>query len=788
METNQLEQYYATLNSIEANLHKMSCEVAESYLEQLFAFKPVRLKWYLVKARLMLKQERQPKDIVEFLIDKCDPWYDYEDVDAYFELMSMLYECMGDLAESMRYTYQYNKLREVMYGLRGGNVVVDDKMSDLVDKVNAKENIQVQDVLDLAELYYIKGNLYLYLLWALVANKVFDLQEIKIRDEVLRKYNVGYYWERLANSKKEVFGVIITSKGDEKDCLLAVKALKLLGKEAVLLNAPRVWEKTEDIQDAVACSIQTIREEAGVYRADIYCIGEGESQKDTRLEVLRYVARKYSEEDLITVLGSGLLVDQIAMDTNARPRFERLTPADADYLEENIAVARYGDYLNYVANIYRTSRSEIVEELYRKPNCRFSIIIPCRNAGKTLHYTLKTCLNQDFAGSYEIVVSDNSDAAWGLDTPTYRMCQEFQDSRIKYYRTPGNLSLMKNFEYGYLKAKGEFLISMGADDGILPWALKELDRVMTITPNVPVWLWHEAFYKWADVDENLMQGAGSAQLIVSKVYEKGSPERFEYSTREIFQKSFSQYGMMYYLPQVYHNSGIRREYMQTLYEKTGVLWGGISQDMCMAVTIANVEEKLHFIDNPLTITGISSASIGANSRAGNTNLEQVNMEKKMRSTFAQGWRVPGYIERLCPASGAEYSGLYACMLYAYAIGVITDETFSSFDWKLMFEQSVKEIRKEDILYDKKLHRLRYAVSIQGTEMLEWFDNALYNQAVIPCVVESPTVKDDNMDSYKEYIQIQQKKINAEPYCISDVYKVSTFLEKIFDKKPDDIGE
>lgn len=782
MKDNQWEEYYTILNQLEENMQTMDSEIIETFLEELFEMKPVRLKWYLVKAQLMLKEKKEIDEIVEFLSDKCDPWYAYESVDEYFQIMGRLFELKGDFTESRRYRYQFHKMQEVLHGICGNNAVIDQRMALLTEKIENQTNMQVQELLELMELYYIKGNIYLYLLWAVVVKQVFQAEEIKIRDWILQKFNAEYYYERLINNKEEVFAVIITSKYDEKDCLLAAKGLKLLGKKVILLEKPMKWEKSCDIQEAVSASIESVEEAGGIDRFSTYYIGEGESWEDTRLGILQYAAKSYSKEDLITVLGSGLLIDRIAMDKKARPRFERLTPADADYLEENMSVGRYGDYLGYIANIYKISKEAVQKELYKKPGCRFSIIIPCRNAGDTLHYTLKTCLNQEFAGSYEIVVSDNSDMSWGMDTPTYRMCQEFQDDRIKYYRTPGNLSLMKNFEYAYLKAEGEFLISMGADDGILPWALKELDKVISEQSDIPVWLWHEVFYKWADVDENVMQGAGTATLLAGSTYKKGSPEIFEYLAKDVFLQSFSSYGKMYYLPQIYHNSGIRREYLQTLYKKTGVLWAGISQDMSMAVTVANMEEKLHFIDNPLTITGISNASIGANSRVGNSSLGQPDLIKKMKSTFAQGWRVPGYRERMCPITGAELSGLYACVLYVEAIGVIPDEFFDSLNWKVLYENVVREMNLEDILYDKKIHRLRYAVSLHGPEMLEWFDNQLYKQIMEPHIVKKQEKSDSGEKMYQEYIQIHDKAVEADLYSISDVYKVSLFLEKYFTGK------
>ena len=256
---------------------------------------------------------------------------------------------------------------------------------------------------------------------------------------------------------------------------------------------------------------------------------------------------------------------------------------------------------------------------------------------------------------------------------------------------------------------------------------------------------------------------------------------FQYATKDIFQKSFTEYAYMYYLPQIYHNSGIRREYLATLYEKTGVLWAGISQDMCMAVTVANVEQELGFIDNLLTITGISNASIGANCRSGNTDLEQETMEKKMQKTFSQGWRVQGYMERLFPIIGTEFAGLYACIMYAFAVGIIPEQVLEEADAKVMYEKIIRENDKKNILFDSILHRIRYAVSLQGEELLEWFDNNFYYQCLIP---ESVKKEDMNRskEEYNESIVINNQMIGAEKGSIKDVYEVSLFLEKFFAKE------
>ena len=66
-----------------------------------------------------------------------------------------------------------------------------------------------------------------------------------------------------------------------------------------------------------------------------------------------------------------------------------------------------GDYLKYISYIYGFS---VQEKLNQKAEYDFSIVLPVRNTTDTLRYTLITCLNQRYQGSYEVVLSDNSDS------------------------------------------------------------------------------------------------------------------------------------------------------------------------------------------------------------------------------------------------------------------------------------------------------------------------------------------------------------------------------------------
>jgi glycosyltransferase involved in cell wall biosynthesis len=92
---------------------------------------------------------------------------------------------------------------------------------------------------------------------------------------------------------------------------------------------------------------------------------------------------------------------------------------------------------------------------------------------------LKTCIEQEYDGDYEIVLSDNSVEGHNVAYETYK---KLNSDKIKYYKTPRDFNLTKSYEYAYLQTKGKYIISIGADDALLPWALSILDAEGKLTP------------------------------------------------------------------------------------------------------------------------------------------------------------------------------------------------------------------------------------------------------------------------------------------------------------------
>ena len=120
----------------------------------------------------------------------------------------------------------------------------------------------------------------------------------------------------------------------------------------------------------------------------------------------------------------------------------------------------------------------------------FSVVIPTRNRAVTLKSALRTCLDLDHP-SFEVVVSDNDSS-----DDTAAVVAAFGDARIRYFKTPAYLSMARNFENGLKHARGEFLIFIGDDDGILPFGLRVLEAIFEGEPDLDAIDWALNAFLW----------------------------------------------------------------------------------------------------------------------------------------------------------------------------------------------------------------------------------------------------------------------------------------------------
>lgn len=416
--------------------------------------------------------------------------------------------------------------------------------------------------------------------------------------------------------------------------------------------------------------IKVLREEAGI---DFHIIGEaGMENLDEKLLAFAIGEfgrqARYSEVDAAAI--DSYPVDeskcslvfapegrlQALLDKRAHKKgWKRLTDCQGEKLQQVMAFAVAGSYVAYLSLLYDT---DVERLLNQPPSVDISVVIPVRNNADTLRATLKTCLEQEFDGTYEILVSDNSDAD---RKDIEELCATIRDSHIRYIRTPFPLYLSKSFEFAYLQARGAFIFSIGADDGIFPWSLQRMQDSVRQMGKSEILVWNEAYCNYP----SLYQEGAIGLLTYFPPQIDSQQDRlhslYEIDTREILEYLFDYSWMK--LPRLYLNSGFKRIYLNTLLQKTGRLWDEKNQDVAMIASHLYCNKNIVYCDEMLSLAGASRYSVGGATET--KPLWNPSGEKNFSSQeliYSMGQVIRDKCQRIIPMPWTE-GNLYAGILW-----------------------------------------------------------------------------------------------------------------------------
>lgn len=116
---------------------------------------------------------------------------------------------------------------------------------------------------------------------------------------------------------------------------------------------------------------------------------------------------------------------------------------------------------------------------------KVSIIIPCYNHGEFLKKAVESTLKSTFKDYEIIIVNDGS-----TDAMTHKIIKELEqklqnDKRIKFIHQ-GNLGLADARNNGIREAKGEYILTLDADNKIRPNYLSEATEILNNNPKVGI--------------------------------------------------------------------------------------------------------------------------------------------------------------------------------------------------------------------------------------------------------------------------------------------------------------
>lgn len=125
-------------------------------------------------------------------------------------------------------------------------------------------------------------------------------------------------------------------------------------------------------------------------------------------------------------------------------------------------------------------RGRLVDEYMTSRIPRVSIGMPVYNGERFLGQALDSILGQSFE-DFELIISDNSST-----DGTQAICRDYmaKNKRIKYYRTPENIGLVKNYDRVFELSIGEYFKWAACDDLCAPEFLMRCVEVLDHEPTV----------------------------------------------------------------------------------------------------------------------------------------------------------------------------------------------------------------------------------------------------------------------------------------------------------------
>lgn len=754
------QQYTQYLIELENRIDEGKVEGVWEEIQRLEKYKPVRLQLDYLKVKYRLREPEKYNSIIGDIFAKYMLGFQYPYLDKVLEAICSAYEYRK--SEINRRRYQY--IRDALNGVGCHYEVMQECSANYLE--SQELNVERKWYLELYASFEILGML---IHWAYGEKQSRKDSLLNTIVQTLKGNNLDYFRDQLKKDESFPF-VFFVEEHNELLIEILKKELNSINKTVFCIgNSLEYVDDTINIKDTIAASVQYCMEQNGVmFFTPIEIIRSNGSKESNVVYLLEYIKKKYAGGKCLNLLASGFKIDELSQQMLKGTFFSRMTDYRYEILEHTMVHAVYGNYLSYISNIYCEDCEEL---LNRDSTVRFSIVIPARNSGEFLRHTLQTCLEQHFQGDYEIVVSDNSTEG---NADVYNLCQELNSEKIVYIKTPRELRLARSFEYACLHTRGEYVLTIGSDDGLLPWTLEILDAVTRTYPTEEIIQWERGFYAWPGFNEGQEH-----QFVIPDKYEKGKLHLY-YKTKEYYlQQMIENPRTMYSLPMLYINSCFARKYMHKLLHTTGSLWDGICQDIYMGVITVATQDKILNMRYPLSIAGMSKGSVGAAScQSSKTNEEYYKMIQNVKKDNEMGGYNRTVLERSMVLTGTDTSSLYTSILRAIELGVLdAAEIESMWDWKPIFAILYSEMDVRDVAYDKLIHAMRYASMKQGEEFLLWFDKTIYKEALETIVVDDNKPKEVNRFN-EEKLANGGTVLDASKYDVYNIYEATKLFERL----------
>jgi len=670
-------------------------------------------------------------------------------------------------------SYRLNYMNNIMsQSLKSSvNIEVESKIVENLKMLEA-DPADYQVFLDLSWLYFAQCDLAKSAFY-LMAYRYFcpnPLKTDELESGICLSYfpNISDIYMYLSNENKDLntFAFVIERPQDVYSYTKMAQTLSLMNKEVIIISPPITFEvgnEGYDIEYFLNLSFENMEMIDNIkYYVPVVITRNGAAVESTTLPLLNEIAIRTNNH--LPVFAERSTLDNLYSTQVSRKEIHYVFNGFRYKNAPTCTCFAYiRGYEKYISKLYKVN---VINQLTAESKYAFSIVLPVRNNAGTLPYTLKTCMEQSF-NDYEIVISDNSDD--GNDY-IYNLVKELDCDKIKYYRTPRRLPISKSFEYAYLKARGEFLVPIGADDAVLYNGLLTIDKVLKSYPEEDILLWDRLHYVWP----NFIFKHQSDQFVIPRPYVPYSINVRKINSEEMLKQVLQFKLSVYSIPLLYINSGMKRSYLLKLLDKTGAIIDGISQDLYTGIANLAINKEFLYLQYPITIAALSSNSSGAISLAGNPDLEvQQQRDNEFLNTNI-GNHVDRNLEAVVPVSDGDVANMIVSVLRLIDMQCIDIEVLNYFDWKQILVKITQQLRIDDMDLEPALLRLADAANSISSELYSWFIEQI-NSGKLSFGVYNP----NSPKSYhKGFDANGSLNLDASEFGITNVYEASVFFRKL----------
>lgn len=395
---------------------------------------------------------------------------------------------------------------------------------------------------------------------------------------------------------------------------------------------------------------------------------------------------------------------------------------------------------------------------------RFSVVIPTRNAEATLGATLKTCLEQEFE-DYEIVVSDNSATA-----ATEELLSRINSPRIRRVRPERTLSMQENWEFAVEQARGEFVMVLGSDDGLMLHSLRELDRLLKVL-NAELLRWDPVCYHWPSLPVHA-QGPPNALLVPLKQADSYHPVRRR-DSRQVMLEAANGRASYAELPTVY-SSAVHHSLLDKLRKRTGRVFHGDCPDVYSGFALAHLVKSYFTLDAPLSISGLSGVSNGVATifLKNNSPIAEDFYALNRARTSGRGWQewIPD-LALMCTCSAHSFQ--------CAKENLFPDDAELVVDRRELARHTMSEYRSETEAEWQMLRGVVRNTLSDDAGLLAWFDAEYADKSLAACPPAAP----HQLKRYGGFYM----QLDAAEFGVKDVWEAALLCEKVLGYRRDGIN-